>query len=207
MTSFTDNFTINGITLTAQPICRQSEILTPEALAFVAKLHKATAGRRQELLQARQERRQQIAKGQDPRFLRETESVRNDPNWRVAPPAPGLEDRRVEITGPTDRKMTINALNSGAKVWLADMEDATTPTWRNVIDGQLNLHDALERRIDFTSPEGKEYKLAPGRGTAHDRGPPPRLAPAGEAHAHRRHARLPAGSSTSGCTSSTTPAA
>ncbi|MEN3344434.1 MAG: malate synthase, partial [Arthrobacter sp.] len=78
------------------------------------------------MLQARRDRRSQISKGQDPRFLRETEAVRNDPNWRVAPPAPGLEDRRVEITGPVDRKMTINALNSGAKVWLADMEDSST---------------------------------------------------------------------------------
>ena len=161
MNSFTDNFTINGITLTAQPICRQGEVLTPDALAFVAKLHRATTARRQELLQGRRDRRALIAKGQDPRFLRETESVRNDPNWRVAPPAPGLEDRRVEITGPVDKKMTINALNSGAKVWLADMEDSSTPSWRNVIQGQLNLTDALERRIDFTSPEGKEYKLRP----------------------------------------------
>lgn len=159
MNSFTDNFTINGVTLTAQPICRQGEVLTPDALAFVAKLHRATAERRQELLQARQERRQQISKGQDPRFLPETESIRNDPEWRVAPPAPGLTDRRVEITGPVDKKMTINALNSGAKVWLADMEDSSTPTWRNVVQGQLNLTDALEHRIDFTSPEGKEYKL------------------------------------------------
>lgn len=159
MNSFTDNFTINGITLTAQPICRQGEVLTPDALGFIAKLHKATAGRREELLRARRARRDDIARGQDPRFLRETESVRNDPHWRVAPPAPGLEDRRVEITGPVDKKMTINALNSGAKVWLADMEDASTPSWRNVIQGQLNLTDALERRIDFTSPEGKEYKL------------------------------------------------
>jgi malate synthase len=161
MNSFTDNFTINGITLTAQPICRQGEVLTPDALAFVAKLHRATTARRQELLQGRRDRRALIAKGQDPRFLRETESVRNDPNWRVAPPAPGLEDRRVEITGPVDKKMTINALNSGAKVWLADMEDSSTPSWRNVVQGQLNLTDALERRIDFTSPEGKEYKLRP----------------------------------------------
>ena len=159
MNSFTDNFTINGVTLTAQPICRQGEVLTPDALAFVAKLHRATAERRQELLQARQERRQQISKGQDPRFLPETDSIRNDPEWRVAPPAPGLTDRRVEITGPVDKKMTINALNSGAKVWLADMEDSSTPTWRNVVQGQLNLTDALEHRIDFTSPEGKEYKL------------------------------------------------
>ncbi|UZX04711.1 malate synthase A [Arthrobacter sp. CDRTa11] len=161
MSYFTDILTITGITLTAQPILRQNEVLTPEALQFVSKLHRATAERRQELLQARRTRRAEIAAGQDPRFLRETEDIRNDPSWRVAPPAPGLEDRRVEITGPVDKKMTINALNSGAKVWLADMEDSSTPTWRNVIKGQLNLTDALERRIDYTSPEGKEYKLRP----------------------------------------------
>ena len=161
MNSFTDTFTINGITLTAQPICRQNEVLTPDALEFIAKLHRATADRRQELLQARRTRRADIAAGADPRFLRETEHIRNDSSWRVAPPAPGLEDRRVEITGPVDKKMTINALNSGAKVWLADMEDSSTPTWRNVVKGQLNLTDALERRIDFTSEEGKEYKLRP----------------------------------------------
>ncbi|QDG87172.1 malate synthase A [Pseudarthrobacter sp. NIBRBAC000502770] len=161
MNSFTDSFTINGITLTAQPICRQDEVLTPDALSFIAKLHRATADRRQELLQARRTRRADIAAGADPRFLRETEHIRNNPSWRVAPPAPGLEDRRVEITGPVDKKMTINALNSGAKVWLADMEDSSTPTWRNVIKGQLNLTDALERRIDFTTEEGKEYKLRP----------------------------------------------
>ncbi|MBX7444104.1 MULTISPECIES: malate synthase A [unclassified Arthrobacter] len=161
MNSFTDSFTINGITLTAQPICRQDEVLTPDALTFIGKLHRATADRRQELLQARRTRRADIAAGADPRFLRETEHIRNDPSWRVAPPAPGLEDRRVEITGPVDKKMTINALNSGAKVWLADMEDSSTPTWRNVIKGQLNLTDALERRIDFTTDEGKEYKLRP----------------------------------------------
>ncbi|WP_353710725.1 malate synthase A [Arthrobacter sp. K5] len=159
MNTFTDSFTINGITLSAQPVCRQNEVLTPDALDFVAKLHRATADRRQELLRARRTRHAEIAAGADPRFLRETEHIRNDPSWRVAPPAPGLEDRRVEITGPVDRKMTINALNSGAKVWLADMEDSSTPSWRNVIQGQLNLTDALERRIDFTSPEGKEYKL------------------------------------------------
>ncbi|MCX2750484.1 malate synthase A [Arthrobacter sp. MI7-26] len=159
MNSVTDNFTINGITLIAPPICRQSEVLTPDALAFVARLHRATEGSLCGLMQIREEKQQQISKGQDLRFLPETAWIRNDPDWRVAPPAPGLEDRRVEITGPVDRKMTINALNSGAKVWLADMEDSSTPTWRNVIQGQLNLTDALERRIDFTSPEGKEYKL------------------------------------------------
>ncbi|CCQ46168.1 malate synthase A [Pseudarthrobacter siccitolerans] len=161
MSYFTDILAITGTELTAQPVLRQSEVLTPEALQFVSKLHRATAERRQELLQARRTRRADIAAGADPRFLRETEHIRNDPSWRVAPPAPGLEDRRVEITGPVDKKMTINALNSGAKVWLADMEDSYTPTWRNVIKGQLNLTDALERRIDFTTEEGKEYKLRP----------------------------------------------
>ncbi|MGO4384743.1 malate synthase A [Specibacter sp. RAF43] len=160
-TNSLNGITFNGITMTAQPIHRQEEILTPEALDFIAALNRTTAGRRQELLAARQTRRTQILSGSDPRFLPETAAIREDPRWRVAPPAPGLEDRRVEITGPVDKKMTINALNSGAKVWLADMEDASTPTWGNVIRGQLNLIDALERRIDFTSPDGKEYKLAP----------------------------------------------
>jgi malate synthase len=159
MNSVTDTFTINGITLTAPPIGRQNEVLTPDALEFVARLHRATEDRLSGLMQIRDEKQRQISGGQDLRFLPETAWIRNDPSWRVAPPAPGLEDRRVEITGPVDRKMTINALNSGAKVWLADMEDSSTPTWRNVVQGQLNLTDALERRIDFTSPEGKEYKL------------------------------------------------
>jgi len=160
-TNSLNGITFNGITLTAPPIHRQEEILTPEALDFIAALNRTTTARRHELLAARQVRRRQILSGSDPRYLRETSGIREDPNWRVAPPAPGLEDRRVEITGPVDRKMTINALNSGAKVWLADMEDASTPTWGNVIRGQLNLIDALERRIDFTSAEGKEYRLAP----------------------------------------------
>jgi malate synthase len=94
-------------------------------------------------------------------FLPETAAIRADSSWRVAPPAPGLVDRRVEITGPTDKKMTINALNSGARVWLADFEDANTPLWENMITGHLNLRDALDRTIDFTSEEGKDYKLRP----------------------------------------------
>ncbi|MGA7206631.1 MAG: malate synthase A [Specibacter sp.] len=155
------SYSINGITLTAPPIPRQEEILTPEALDFISALNRTTTARRQELLDARQTRRRQILSGTDPRFLSHTSPIREDPNWRVAPPAPGLEDRRVEITGPVDQKMTINALNSGAKVWLADMEDSSTPTWGNVIRGQLNLIDALERRIDFTSAEGKDYRLNP----------------------------------------------
>ncbi|MEE1621711.1 malate synthase A [Zafaria sp. Z1313] len=151
--------TINGITLTASPVCRQQEILTPDALEFIGKLHARFEGRRQELLEERTSRRTAIENGSDPRFLAETRHIREDDSWRVAPVAPGLEDRRVEITGPTDRKMTINALNSGAKVWLADLEDSSTPNWRNVIKGQLNLRSVLDRDIDFTSPEGKEYKL------------------------------------------------
>src|SRR5258707_800357 len=94
-------------------------------------------------------------------FLSQTRPVRDDTSWQVAPPAPGLVDRRVEITGPTDKKMTINALNSGARVWLADFEDANTPLWDNMVSGQLNLKDALDRKIDFRSADGKSYQLRP----------------------------------------------
>ena len=138
---------------------RFDEILTPEALEFLTRLHDRFVGRRHEILATRMERRRAIENGRDLRFLPETREIREDPNWRVAGAGPGLEDRRVEITGPTDRKMTINAMNSGAKVWLADHEDATSPTWANVVGGQLNLFDAIRRQIDFTSPEGKEYRL------------------------------------------------
>ena len=98
----------------------------------------------------------------------------------------------MEITGPTDKKMTVNALNSGANVWLADFEDANTPLWDNMISGQLNLMDALDRNIDFTAPEGKEYALRPDERAGHDRGPAARLAPGREAHPGRRRARPPA---------------
>ncbi|MFD5093424.1 malate synthase A [Amycolatopsis thailandensis] len=139
---------------------RFDEILTPAALDFVAKLDNAFAGRRRELLDARRLRREELQSGEKPLgFLPETHAVRDDSSWSVAPAAPGLEDRRVEITGPTDRKMTVNALNSGAKVWLADFEDATSPTWHNVIDGQLNLFDAIRRNIDFTTEAGKRYTI------------------------------------------------
>ncbi|AIG74516.1 Malate synthase [Amycolatopsis japonica] len=139
---------------------RFAEILTPAALDFVAKLDNAFAGRRRELLDARRLRREKLQSGEEPLgFLPETHAIRDDSSWSVAPAAPGLEDRRVEITGPTDRKMTVNALNSGAKVWLADFEDATSPTWHNVIDGQLNLFDAIRRNIDFTTEAGKRYTI------------------------------------------------
>ncbi|WP_395244346.1 malate synthase A [Agromyces sp. MMS24-K17] len=138
---------------------RYDEILTPGALEFLAELHDRFAGTRHELLAERLQTRVDAANGRDPRFLPETEWIRRDPTWRVAGAAPGLEDRRVEITGPTDRKMAINALNSGAKVWLADQEDATSPTWANVVEGQLSLFDALRGQLSFTSPEGKEYRV------------------------------------------------
>jgi malate synthase len=136
-----------------------ADILTPAALDFLVALDGEFAATRVALLDTRRARRARFATGQLPGFLPETEAIRADTSWRVAPPAPGLADRRVEITGPTDRKMTINALNSGAKVWLADFEDASSPTWHNAIAGQLNLRDALDRKIDFTSPEGKRYTL------------------------------------------------
>ena len=138
-----------------------TQVLTQDALAFVAALHTRFLGRRNELLAVRQERRQRFADGADPDFLPETAAIRADRTWRVAGAGPGLEDRRVEITGPTDRKMTVNALNSGAQVWLADLEDATSPTWRNVVGGQHSLLDAFRGQLDFTSPEGKEYRVGP----------------------------------------------
>jgi malate synthase len=139
---------------------RYDEVLTPEALEFLAGLHRAFDARRRELLELRDQRYAELAAGGTLDFLAETKDVREDDTWRVAPHAPGLVDRRAEITGPTDRKMTINALNSGAKVWLADLEDANTPLWENLVEGQLNLRDAIDRAIDFTSPEGKSYALA-----------------------------------------------
>ncbi|RSO51182.1 malate synthase A [Streptomyces sp. WAC 06725] len=141
---------------------RQDEILTEAALAFVAELHRRFTPRRDELLARRDARRAEIARTSTLDFLPETAHIRADDSWRVAPAPAPLDDRRVEITGPTDRKMTINALNSGAKVWLADFEDASAPTWQNVIGGQVNLIDAYERRIDFTDPSsGKSYALKP----------------------------------------------
>ncbi|WP_405436245.1 malate synthase A [Streptomyces avidinii] len=138
---------------------RHEEILTPEALDFIARLDDAFAARRLEALKERGRRSGHLAGGTPLDFPLATRAVRQDTRWRVAPPAPGLTDRRVEITGPPDRRMAVNALNSGARVWMADFEDATAPTWDNVIGGQLTLLDVIERRIDFTGAEGKEYRL------------------------------------------------
>jgi malate synthase len=140
---------------------RYAEILTPRVLELLVALHDALVERRHEALNARRTRQAQISAGANFDFLPQTRHIREDGTWRVAPPAPGLHDRRVEITGPADRKMTINALNSGANVWLADFEDANTPLWENMIGGQVNLKDALDRMVDFTSEEGKAYALKP----------------------------------------------
>jgi malate synthase len=136
-----------------------SDILTPEACAFLAGLFRAFEPRRQELLSARVARQAELDSGILPDFLASTKSVR-DGAWKVASIPADLLDRRTEITGPVDRKMVINALNSGAKVFMADFEDATSPTWVNLLEGQMNLRDAVRRTISFTNPEGKAYKLA-----------------------------------------------
>ncbi|GAA2188330.1 malate synthase A [Leucobacter alluvii] len=146
-----------------RPFPRSEEILTPDALEFLTRLHDRFASTRHERLADRQRRRYEIGNGRDPKFREETRAIREDPNWRVAGAGPGLEDRRVEITGPTDPKMTINAMNSGARVWLADQEDATSPTWRNVIGGQISLFDAIREQLAFTSEAGKEYRVTAER--------------------------------------------
>jgi len=143
---------------------RYAEILTPDACRFVADLCRRFDGRRLELLARRVERQREIDAGQLPDFLPETAAIRNG-DWQVPPPPPDLVDRRTEITGPVDRKMAINALNSGAQCWMADLEDANSPTWENVIEGQINLHDAIRRTITYTSPEGKNYALKPKTAT------------------------------------------
>lgn len=140
-------------------------VLTKEAVAFVAHLHRAFNGRRKELLERRVQRQVQLDNGVLPDFLPETKHIRDDSHWRAAKPAPGLIDRRVEITGPVDRKMVINALNSDVATYMADFEDSSTPTWSVLINGQINLRDAIARKVAFKGPNGKEYKLnlSPGR--------------------------------------------
>jgi malate synthase len=146
------------VQVTGEQVERAEEILTPDALDFVAALQRKFGARRNELLAARRTRRAEVARTGRLDFLPETESVRTG-DWKVVPAPEDLNDRRVEITGPTDRKMTINALNSGARVWLADMEDASTPHWGNVVGGQVNLYDAIRRQISFTAAGGKTYEL------------------------------------------------
>jgi malate synthase len=147
-----------GIEITGRITPEFAQILSPEAVAYVAKLQRTFGGRRSELLALRQARQTEIDAGKLPDFLPETRAIR-EASWRCAPIPADIRDRRVEITGPVDRKMVINALNSGAKVFMADFEDANTPRWDNNLQGHLNLRDAIRRRIDYFSPEGKEYQL------------------------------------------------
>jgi malate synthase len=133
-------------------------VLTDEALAFLAALHARFEPRRRELLDARAQRRARIAAGETLDFLPDTRDIRAG-DWQVAPAPPGLQDRRVEITGPVDRKMVINALNSGARGFMADFEDSLSPTWANIVQGQVNLTDAIEGTIEFTGDDGREYTL------------------------------------------------
>src|SRR2546423_10231148 len=136
----------------------QEEILSPQALEFLAELHREFNPRRLELLRQRKLRQEAIDRGEMPNFLVETKSVREG-RWQVLPVPQDLQNRRVEITGPVDRKMVINALNSGANCYMADFEDAHSPTWAGTLDGQINVHDAVRGTIEYESPEGKRYTL------------------------------------------------
>jgi malate synthase len=147
-----------SVEITAPMHDRFEEILTDDAMTFLERLHREFEPRRRELLDARTRRYEELSRGGSLHFLDETKDVREG-DWQVAEPAPGLRDRRAEITGPTDTKMAINALNSGAKVWLADHEDANTPLWENMVNGQLNLRDAIAGTLGLTTPEGKQYSL------------------------------------------------
>ena len=152
--------TTTAVTVHGPAVERSDEILTPDALELVAALQRRFGARRDELLAARTARREEVARTGRLDFLPETADVRAG-DWTVAGAPADLQDRRVEITGPPTPKMAINALNSGAKVWLADLEDASTPHWSNVVGGQVALRDATRRALAFTSPEGKQYALRP----------------------------------------------
>jgi malate synthase len=148
------------VKIVAPPNPAQAAILTEEAISFLSKLAGTFEDRRQQLLERRRQRQKEIEGGKMPDFLPETAAIRQK-DWTVAPIPEDLLDRRVEITGPCDRKMVINALNSGANVFMADFEDSSTPTWQNNMEGQLNLLDAVKGTISFASPEGKRYTLGP----------------------------------------------
>src|SRR6201981_914508 len=148
----------DGVEISGAIATGYDEILTPNAVSFIAKLHRSFESRRRECLQRRRDRQEAFDRGESLDFLTETKHIREG-NWSCAPIPRDLQDRRVEITGPTDRKMVINALNSGAKVFMADFEDANAPTWANMVEGQINLRDAIRRTITFTNAEGKEYRL------------------------------------------------
>ena len=148
----------NGLNIHGKMEQGFEEILTPEALEFIEQLERHFGPRRKDLLEKRAERQKEIDAGKLPDFLKETEHIRSN-DWTIASLPKDLEDRRVEITGPVERKMVINALNSGAKCFMADFEDANSPTWNNNIEGHINLRDAINRTISFTNPNGKQYSL------------------------------------------------
>lgn len=150
---------VPGVTIRGAVSQEHAEILTPGAQQFVAILHRCFNKRRNELLARRDARQKELDAGKLPDFLPETRYIREDPNWRAAAPAPGLMDRRVEITGPVDRKMVINALNSGATTFMADFEDSHAPTWAGNLEGHVNLRDACRMNITYAAPNGKYYKL------------------------------------------------
>ncbi|MGH8851294.1 MAG: malate synthase A, partial [Casimicrobiaceae bacterium] len=148
-----------GIAISGPVPAAYAEILTPEAMAFAARLQRAFGGRRDELLALRSQRQAQFDAGRMPDFLPATRAIR-EADWTCAPVPADIQDRRVEITGPVDRKMIINALNCGANVFMADFEDATSPTWANIVEGQVNLKDRWSGTLEFTDPEsGKHYAL------------------------------------------------
>lgn len=149
---------VEGVEIPEEISLPYQEILTQDALAFVRDLHRMFNQQRQSLLQKRTDRQEEINAGLKLDFLQNMRTVR-DSDWSVAPIPPDLQDRRTEITGPVDRKMVINALNSGARVFMADFEDASTPSWRNLMDGQINLRDAIRKQIDFIAENGKKYSL------------------------------------------------
>ncbi len=136
-----------------------ADIISPEALAFVAKLERQFRATRKALLAKRAERQARLNAGEMPNFLEDTRGIREDASWKIGTIPADLQNRRVEITGPVERKMMINALNSGANIFMADFEDANSPTWMNVLQGQRNLRDVVERTISLTTPEGKQYRL------------------------------------------------
>jgi len=153
---------VRGVKIRGRLGPRYGEILNADALAFLAELHRRFDGKRRELLAARAARQQRFDAGELPEFRRETKHIRDDESWRVAPVPADLADRRVEITGPVDRKMIVNALNSGATHYMADFEDANSPTWANNLEGQINLKDRWAGAIDFTDPQSKKrYAVGP----------------------------------------------
>ena len=149
---------IEGVEILGEMSLPYQEILTHDALEFVRDLHRMFNKQRKSLLQKRQDRQEEINEGVKLDFLPSTSDIRNS-EWSVSPIPADLQDRRTEITGPVDRKMVINALNSGAKVFMADFEDASTPLWNNLLDGQINLRDAIRKQVDFTAENGKKYSL------------------------------------------------